>query len=249
MWRLGEPIRQPLPSPAPQRETSSIEGNYIIMPRASTYALGIQVLQEACKTEMDSPHPQFVLDDGNKIYRALTFKEDIEARVKDYENNKGTEERVRLFKTWNDSCTGVAYKGGTTKFKIVPICSGLITINKDFNGGGLAIDYDAIKGVEVDRAVGKYNVHLTKDEVLVNEGWRAAVEGDIELLTAYRDIVFTELKGAGAMAFCVLDKPAQDQLRALFVYSLNYDSFASGSSNLSSNGSFLHVAPSRAREM
>jgi len=249
IWRPGENITPPQPANPVSQERTAIEGSYILMPRVDTYTKGAHALREACKAEAHSPHPQFVLDDGSRIYRALTFKEDIEARVTDYENNKDTEERKRLFQRWNDSCTGVAYKNATTKFKIVPMCSQLITLDKDFNGGGLAIEYDDIAGIELDRAAGKYTAHLTKDEVLANEGWRAAVEDDLELLKTYRDIVFTELKRDDAMAFCVLDKPAEDQLRALFVYDLNVDSSACGNFDLNDLGSFLRVAPSRAREM
>ena len=246
IWRPGENITPPQPAnPIPQKRTV-IEGSYILMPRADTYAKGAHALREACKVEVNSVHPEFMLDDGSRIYRPLTFKEDIEARVTDYENNKDTEERKRLFQRWNDSCTGVAYKSATTKFKIVPMCSQLIILDKDFNGGGLAIEYDDIAGIELDRAAGKYTAHLTKDEVLANEGWRAAVEDDLELLRTYRNIVFTELKKSDAMAFCVLDKPAEDQLRALFVDDLDSYSNAYGNDNLNSSGSFLHVAPSRA---
>lgn len=251
MWRPGEPAPAlQKPKPKPQHEPSMIEGTYILMPQVSTYALGVHALQEACKAETHSPHPQFILDDESLIYRPLSFKETIEARVEDYENNKSTEERKRLFKRWNDSCTGIVYKGSTTKFKVVPSCNQLITINKDFREESIAVDYDAIEGIELDRAAGKYTAHLTKDEVLANEGWRAAVENDLELLKTYGDIVFTELSSRNdAMAFCVLDKPVNDQLRALFVYDLNDNSGADGDSYLISDGSFLHVAPVGAREM
>ena len=97
------------------------------------------------KLKTHSPHPQFILDDESLIYRYLSFKETIEARVEDYENNKSTEERKRLFKRWNDSCTGIVYKGSTTKFKVVPSCNQLITINKDFREESIAVDYDAIR--------------------------------------------------------------------------------------------------------
>ena len=231
----------------PEYSSTVIEGKYVLMPRTYTYAKGAHALRKACKAEAHSPHPQFVLDDGSRIYRPLTFKEDIEARVTDYENNKDTEERKRLFQRWNDSCTGVAYKNATTKFKIVPTCSQLITLNKDFNGFFLSIEYDDIEGIELDRAAGKYTAQLTKDEVLANEGWRAAVEGDLELLKTYRDIVFTELKRNNAMAFCVLEKPSEDYLRALFVDNLINNSNADGNVSLLISGSFLRVAPVVAR--
>jgi len=245
IWRPGETITPPPPQPNHQNEPSLIEGTYILMPKTPTYAKGAHALREACKAETDSPHPQFVLDDESRIYRPLTFKEDIEARVTDYENNKDTEERVRLFQR-NDSCTGIVYKSNTAKFKIVPLCKELITIDEDFREASVAVEYDAIEGIELDRAAGKYNVHLTKSEVLAHEGWRAAVEEDLELLKTYRDIVFTETKKAATMVFSVLDEPTPDQLKVLSTGYLSGNSDAYGSGDLSNGGHFLQVVPSGA---
>ncbi len=228
-------------APAPERMIQ--EGRYVLMDKMNTYALGVQALREACGKESHSPHPQFVLDDESILYRPLTFKETIEARVHDYESNKDTEERKRLFQRRNNSCTGVAYKAETTKFKILTVSPHLISIDRDFNESFLPITYDHIDGLELRSDCGKYNQHLTRDEVVHHPAWLTAVENDAALLKTYSDIVFTERKINEAMAFCVLQNTPQDQLRALFVNSLGYYSDADGSSYLDISGSFLLVAP------
>src|SRR3989344_577387 len=56
----------------PEYSSTVIEGKYILMPRASTYAQGVHALQNACKAETASVHPPFITSDGN-IHRPLTF--------------------------------------------------------------------------------------------------------------------------------------------------------------------------------
>ncbi|MFH1456327.1 MAG: hypothetical protein ABIF40_05260, partial [archaeon] len=121
---------------------------------ANTYALGVHKLRNECKLE-DS-HPTFVLD-GNRVFRPLTFRETIEARVNDYEtlkdrdgNVRSKEDQLKLFKRYLHSCTGVAYKKSTTKFKIIPVCADLIGIDKDFNQHFLPINYANLTGIELD---------------------------------------------------------------------------------------------------
>ena len=251
------PPTDPDPEPNGNLEGSvEISGDYILMPKANTKALGIHALRESCEKESSSAHPQFVRTDGSKIYRPLTFKEDIEARVNDYESNKDTDtrdnakNRLRLFNRWIDSCTGVAYKAGTTKFKLIPQCEPLIEIAKDFNSAFMVIDYDSIAGVELNSSSGKYNERLTKAEVIEHPAWRAAVEDDKKLLETYAEIVFTEYAqqypdrdASKLMRFWVTSNTAQDQLRALFVNILNNISDANGDNDLDINGSFLQVAP------
>ena len=231
-------------APAPQG--MSHQGQYVLMDKTNTYALGVQALLEACGKELHSPHPIFTKDNGSTIYRPLTFKETIEARVHDYESNKDTEERKRLFQRWNDSCTAVAYKKGTTTFKLVHQSKDLITIPEDFNAAFLPTTYDDIDGIELRSDCGKYNQHLTKDEVVHHPAWLTAVENDAALLRIYSDIVFTELKKNEAMAFCVRQNTAGDELLALLVHDLNYNSNANGDDSLGISGSFLLVAPSGA---
>ena len=78
-----------------------------------------------------SLQPQVHLS-GKSFIRPSTSKELLEAKVNHYESHTGVE-RLELFEhPWFDTCTGILYKGGTTKFKIVPVCLQLITIDQDF---------------------------------------------------------------------------------------------------------------------
>ena len=225
------------------------------MDQADTYAKGVHNLQKACQKRPASPHPTFSKPDGSLIYRPLNFKETIQVRVIDYNtvkdedgNDRDLEDRLRFFNHWIDSCTGMAYKGGTTRFKVVPTCEELITIKNNFNDTFLPIEYDAIVGVELDTTAGKYDESLTKKEVMNHQAWLAAVNEDKELLKEYRNIVFDQLKAKYSrdtgMGFYFANVGEEDQLRALFVYNLNYYSNASGDYDLSNSGSFLHVASS-----
>ena len=146
------PRTPPPPDPAGSRPPagSSLDGDYILMPQTNTYALGVDALREACKNDPASAHPQFTLPDGSIVYRPLTFRENLEARVKEYETlqhpdgrAKTAEERQALFLKWLDSCTGIAYKANTTKFKVIPECLPLITIDKDNRDHFLAVPYSS----------------------------------------------------------------------------------------------------------
>ncbi|MDP3990188.1 MAG: hypothetical protein Q8Q01_03205 [archaeon] len=222
-----------------------VDGNPVLMPKTATYALGAQALRDSYARGECPTHPLFT-----NVVRPLTFRENLEARVNDYENNRGKKERLRLFNKWLDSCTGIAYKKGTDKFKIIPISPDLVTIPRDFNNHFIQVDYDGLAGTELDRSGGKYNQLLTTDEVLAHPAWRVAVEGDIALLRTYRDIVFAEKKSLNKlMRFWLHDDPNKDQLRALFVNDLDYGSSAGGSNDLGDGGSFLRVAPSSPKEL
>ena len=219
---------------------------HILMPLADTYALGVQALREAyAEGKCHFLHPVWEFDDCN-IVRPLTFKENIRARVEDYERVVGSdgkgrnkEERLRLFSRRLGSCTGIAYKAGTTEFKIIPISPELVGIKKDFNSHYIGVNYDSLTGIELDSASGSYNQELTKSQVLDNPGWITALEEDKNLLQTYADIVFKELKQDKAMGFYVRSNIDKDELRALFVDILVSNSDAGG--NLYNYGSFLQV--------
>ena len=229
------------PPPPPDIIPSALDGDYILMPETRTYALGVQALRESYDCGECPAQPTFVFA-GNSIVRPLTFKENIEARVTKYENNQSREERLRLLYKWLDSVTGVVYKKNKSTFKIVPLCEQLVTIASDFAQTHISIDYNTVLGIELDKSKGKYNTVLTKDEVLVHPGWKAAVENDTALLRAYRDIVFAEKADATKlMAFRVIDNLDVDQLRALYVNNLYDSSNANGSNDLVINGYFLRV--------
>lgn len=103
-------------------------------------------------------------------YFIKQFKETLQAKVDCYNtltNPNGTkrtdEQRLRLFKIDLYSCTGIAYKAYTTKFKIVPVCPELIMIDPAYNKYKSClfvdydfVDYDKIQGFEFDSSNGKY---------------------------------------------------------------------------------------------
>ncbi len=232
------PHHRPLSSP-------HLDGNVVLMDITTTYALGVQALRDSYARGECPTQPLFTESDGSTLVRPLTFKENIDARVNDYESNKGKAERLRLFARWLNSSTAIAYKKSTGKFKIIPISSELVTIPQDFNEASISVGYDGLVGTELDRSAAKYNEPLTKDEVLAHPAWQAAVEGDVALLRAYRDIVFAEKRGVDKlMSFWLLGNPDRDKLRALYVFDLSNGSNAVGSCDLNINGSFLRGSPS-----
>ncbi len=202
-------------------DTDLIAGKYLLMPQASTYARGVEALRAA------------------SVKRPFTFKENILARVEAYESGDHS-----LFDIWLDSCTGIAYKTGTTQFKIIPQCAELIGINKDFSQRFLPVEYNTIMGVELDCSKGKYNQSLTNAEIMEHPAWLAVMEGDRTLLRAYTDIVF---RAYGAkyhsthkqMGFDVRKNTPTDELRAVFVHDLVCISSADGGDDLSNGGCFL----------
>ena len=243
---LEEPEK---PDTARDKENKKLRESYVLLPQTKTYALGVQALREAYSKTKESVHPLFTRDDGSKTVRPLTFKENIECRVNDYEtlkdskgDEKSKEDRLKLFKVWLDSCTGLAYKAKTNKFKIQPECRELITIKQDFNQPFINIDYNSFKGIELDSSKGLYNQLLTKEQVLKNEGWNAALQGDTKLLKAYADIIFKEKKSPKMMGFWTRKQTDQDELRGLFVFDLLYYSDSFGNYGLNYGGSFLLVA-------
>ena len=262
IWKPADALptskQQPAPAQPPQ-STAALEGSYILMDQTDTYAKGVHALRKASQKYTASPHPTFTKSDGSQIYRPLTFKEVIQARVTDYNtlldeegNERTLEGRLRFFKKWIDSCTGMAYKANTTKFKLINVCPELITISKGFNDNFLSINYDSVTGIELDSSKGKYDESLTKKEVINHKAWLAAVEEDKVLLKEYCDIVFDQLKKKygrdTGIGFYFFDVGEDDELRALFVDSLNNNSNAGGFSYLNLSGSFLLVAPSREKK-
>jgi len=255
MWKPGENEAVEPPKEENRQERTEIAGNYILMPKTSTYAQGVQALRSSYEKGECPAQPLFVKPDGSNVVRPLTFRENLRARIEDYnrlENSDGSqrnmEDRLKLLtERWLDSCTGVAYQSGTDKMKIILVCNELIEIPSGFNDPFFPVNYANIEGFELDRSEAKYGELLTKDQVLNHPAWQAAVEDDKNLLKEYCDIVFSQLMEKysrdNGMRFWVRSTTENDELRALFVSILNNNSYAYGISNLGNNGSFLRVAP------
>ena len=124
----------------------------------------------------------------------------------------------------------------------------LITIDKEFKEAFLPVNYDFIDSVELDSSDAKYGTLLTPSQAKSHPAWLAAVENDNVLLSEYADIVFSLLKEKykrkDGMGFWVRSNTETDELRALWVSNLNFNSVAIGINFLNYIGSFLLVAPS-----
>ncbi len=174
--------------------------------KSNTYALGVEELR---KLGQNPP----------------TFEETIQARVDSY--NQGDK---NLFNTWQDTCTGIAYEKGTTKFKLISKCQELIDIDNDFKDCFLPINYSKIIGKEFD----------SQDKDIAKQVWLFLLGG--KLYNQYEEIIKKENKIFPIFWYC--RNTRTDELRALFVINLNYNSNAGGDSNLDYDGSFLRVAQS-----
>lgn len=98
------------------------------------YVNSIQELQKVASEK----HPVFTLDDGNKIYRPLTIKENMEARI----------DNSDLFRYWCESSTGILFKENSYLAKINPVAKDLFSLNN--NTERLIIPYVSFEGNEVD---------------------------------------------------------------------------------------------------
>jgi len=224
---------------------------YGLMDGTDTYASRVHALRKVCVNYSDCVHPKFVKKDGSSIYRPLTFEENIRAKLDDYntlQNPDGSarsdEDRLKLFNTWLDSCTGIAYKKGTTLFKTITESEDLVNIPEGFNKSYYPINYSKLQGVELDYSQGIYNSLLTQQQVLNHPGWNAAVT-DKSLLKNYAGLIF-RLRNGDNMGFWVRQNRSEDELRTLYVSNINYSSIAVGVNNLNYFGRFVrvtHVAP------
>ena len=237
--------------------TQALNGIYEITERFDTYALGVDSIRNT-KITLKNLQPQFTKPDGSKIYSPLTTLESLEVMINDYNTLKdehGTDrsvaDRIKLFSNYKYTCTGVAYKNGGGEIKIIPESSDLILIPNGFNQNSLQIDYSKIIGTKLDTSKAKYNQVLSQSEVIVHPAWIASV-GDTQhgrdILKAYSNIIFNLLKNNNktqGMGYWITTNPDSDQLRALFVNSIDDYSGAVGYDVLSNYARFLRVARSQ----
>jgi len=231
------PATEHAAEPATPPSSIAVAGEYILMSQTSTYALGMHALQEACQKKHNPNQPKITLPNGREVYRSNTFLENILARINDYEtlqNPDGSvrtmDQRLTLFNTWLDSCCGIAYKAKTTKLKLNLTCPQLIGIAKDFAGKYLPVDYAHFPHqVELD----------SSSKTFIRDGWLALLEGKTDVYEHYLAVLKT-IKGLDIIPnFGVRKNIAEDELRAVFVNSLDNFSFAIGFNNLFYYGRFL----------
>ena len=203
------------------KQYSKIEGN--------TYAQAVfKLIQNAGENQ-----PQFTLDDGSKLYRPLSFKENLVARI----------EQPDLFDNYWDSCTGVAHKKNSSLVKIQPVCKELITIDKRFKGNFLGVDYKTFDGEELD---------VSKTSKM--DKWLVAMGGvnaeNKEIYNNYQKVLFERrpnLCKEEAMNFYTVDNPLNDQLRALYVHNFSSNTYCNF--DLYDDAWFLRVDQRRRRNI
>src|SRR3989344_3100634 len=186
---------------------------------------------------------------GQTYVRPFTMKENLQARIEDYSTlinpdgaQRTEEERKRSFNTWLDSCSGIHYLAGTTRFKIIPRSNELITLTQAPVDDYLSVPYDQTSGTEFDSSRGKYNQALSRAEVLEQPAWLAVVEEDRALLGEAFDVMRTVKKAPAdwkGMGFYVYPNQAQDQLRPPFTSSQGRGGDADCRYLLGNDGRFL----------
>ena len=242
-----------------QQPTRLTTKTYEALAVAAPYARGKMELHDVCKREESTTHPIHTFPDGSRLYRPLTFRENMQAQVDDYYTLKNIygqarslDQRTRLFTTrWLDSCTSIAYKGRTSQFTIISLDEQLLSLPADFSRSFIQTEYLPGPAVQLSSSQGKYNCPLREQEVLVHEGWLAAIEGDQHLLRECANIMFFLLQKryapgeAVGMAFYVDAHPMEDQKRSLSltVSNLGSEPAAVGNVSLHCGGLFLRAVP------
>lgn len=160
-----------------------------------TYVMGIAELKELGK-------------------RPFTFSENIEARLINYEVNG---ENARLFGIRLDSVTGIVYKAGSTKFKVVLRSDKLENIPLGFSQSVIPVDYDAEQGVELDSTEDKYDQRLTREEAKNHKFWLAVMNNDKEKLVRYVNLWFDKTGKEKGMGVYLRGRIGQDELWALVI--------------------------------
>src|SRR3989344_4449523 len=206
--------------PEPARASSISSSQRCNLVSASSWFSALQSLRQQGSGKT-------IAINGQTYVRPFTMKENLQARIEDYNtltNTDGTqrteEERRRFFNTWLDSCSGIHYLAGTTRFKIIPRSNELITLAQAPINEYLSVPYAQTSGTELNRTRSKYYQNLSRAEVLKHPAWLAAVEEDQVLLGEAFDIMGAvnnapaDWKGMG---FFVYPDKTQDELRPLFV--------------------------------
>ena len=228
--------------PEPARASSISSSQRCNLVSASSWFSALQSLRQQGSGKT-------IAINGQTYVRPFTLKENLQARIEDYNtltNTDGTqrteEERKRFFITWLDSCSGTHYLANTTRFKIIPRSNELITLAQAPTKEYLSVPYAQTSGTELNSTRSKYNQDLNRAEVLEQPAWLAAVEEDRTLLGEAFDIMRT-VKNAPAdwegMGFYVWPNQAQDELRPLFVDYLGRGGSAGGRNLLSVDGRLL----------
>ena len=210
----------------------------------NSYSAALQTLrvQYASAPDRYSPHPTITV--GDQIFpRPLTMLENLEMCLAHSE----------LLNIYFDSCTGIAYLANSRMSKLIPVCLDLCALPNDFKDFFLPTPYASLQGTELDLSKSVYDQLLGFDTVLNHSFWLAVFNNDVPKLTRYRDLVFNtkfsdKAAASKAMGVFVRTNVTQDELRALCVNDVTFDSILSGSGNLDGIARFLLLTPSSSQK-
>jgi len=174
------------------------------------------------------------------LARPLTFKETVQARLDQYEQYKGKD--LSLWTSSLDSCSAIAYKANSTKFKIIPVSDKLLDLEHS-RDSFVSVRYDDLPGDELDTEDDDYSEFLTFDQVVKHKGWLAVMENDGKLLRRYAEVAFAKLDIGIAMSFVTSINPRQNQLRALSASSSSLSCNCYGYRSFNYNTRFARMSP------
>lgn len=211
------------------KDVSLISGPYDFV-KNDTYGLTLDDLRKS-----PSRNPKIMID-GKEYVRPLSALETALARVQD----------DKLYDNYFDTCTGVVYSGDG-KLKIVQESEDLIKLPKDFKDNFLSLDYDSVKGIEIDykNSKHKYKERLTESEALEHEFYKAIIP-DSKIRERYIRKTFQKLKQKHSvdegMVIYLRSNPEEGEIRALLFCS-NIDYYDAHGFNNLSFARFVRVAP------
>ena len=216
--------------------------------KKNTYVEAVHALQSQLDAHPSAAHPKFH-DGQNELYRPLTFKENIEAKLESFEpitrpdrTIVADDEHNALFASDLSSCTGIAYNVGTTRFKIKNVCLDLIAF-KQSDECYVPVDYDSFDGVELDLSESIYNAPLTRKQFLNHKAYRVLFDDNSELMKAYWNITLLMSAKPLLLQFSAMTLVSRDQLLELVIDNRNNDSGASGCCDLSTPTPFVRIDP------
>ncbi|MBS3162995.1 hypothetical protein J4467_03640 [Candidatus Woesearchaeota archaeon] len=241
---IKELVSRPIETPVDDVSSAPVSSCGYEVINGNSYSAALQTLraQYASAPEKYPHHPTIIVDD--QIFpRPLTMLKNLEMRLAHPE----------LLDVYLDSCTGIAYRANSRMSRLIPICSDLCALPKDFKDSFLPTPYASLQGTELDLSRSVYGQLLGFDAVLNHPFWLAVSNNDVPKLTRYRDLVFNTIfsdkaTSSKAMGVFVRTNVTQDELRALFVKDLTLNSDLDGNSSLVNSACFLLLTPSSSQK-
>jgi hypothetical protein len=222
-------------------EEDYVNDSYSII-KGKTYSGAVRGLRDLLNDEPNG-HPYMTIGGSIKIYHQLTFRQNILARVNDYETRtKRTDnERNRLFLMYLDTSSAIIYPTITSKFKISKLNEELIHIPKYDAGKYLDVNYAAFKDTEFNIWDITYNTPLKKNAFLHHKVYRMLFDDDVKLMETYWNIAYSLTKNSDMMELTIFPQSPFDRLHALSIGGTGKNFCTSGISGLNTDTRLLRI--------